>query len=201
MGTSNEHSIDVEDLFDAYDDEKEAEIHRYCSENNLDASDASDYSKAATSVLDYMPPVSYTEATTAVRIADAFKQNSNFFYPEVLSPDEKEEYNGDCGCEDNDSDYGIKDLWKKATGGNKDCPRGTAWIEPSRMLRAAQYIVKSVRPFKKGCYRQSEYAAFYAMNKLAECAVGNRGNVKMCARKYLHFRKEGIDEFRRKVYR
>jgi len=61
-----------------------------------------------------------------------------------------------------------------------------------------------IRPFIKGCYRLSDYAAYYAMNKLAECALEARKDKKdpkLCLKKYLKFRREGIEEFHNNVER
>lgn len=195
MTTKKEYSFDVEDIFDAHDNEKEGEIHSYCRENKLDVSNASDYSKAALAVLDYMPPVSRQEAETVVLIADTLTQNSNLSFLEMLSTSRDIMYNERCNCEDinnSGSDYGLFD---------KKCPKGTAEIKPSFWLNQAQKVDEKIKPFKKGCYGMTEYAAYYAMNKLAECAVKNLGNVKICAQKYLHFRREGIESFRREVSR
>jgi len=191
--------MNIDEIFESYEKKKEEEIRQYCRENGLDESKPFDYSKAAMAVLEYMPPVSSEEAVLIGEMLEDIKRYGNIKATDKPCSIETDRYNYSCQCESENNIESGCGIWDTVTGKDK-CPKGTVFIEPNSLLRGAGYKKSSkIQPFKKGCYGMMEYAAFYAMNKLAECAVMNLNNIEKCTSRYLEFRQDGVREFRKRV--
>lgn len=202
-----QNDINIEMIIQKYEKKKEEGIRNFCKANGLNENKAEDYAKAATSVLEYMPPVSPKEVEMLGLLAEGMSLIGDLKSESKPCPEKDDEYN--CrrdtteAIQSNQSEYGLF---------GKKCPKGTAYIKPNAYLNNAgnaleksdkyRRLKDSIKPFSEGCYGLTEYAAYYAMNKIAECAAWQllkKQPVTHCINKYLDFRQEGMRDFRQKT--
>jgi hypothetical protein len=192
-------------------DDPEELIKSYCAARGLDYDDASDYSRAALAALEYEKPGKNN------REASLYSNNN----PEVsLFVQRGDKYNKNMRTQTDErhirpeSDYsksgGVAEKIKKVvkagaevvSGKSKSCPDGKARIEPVWQLKAAAAFEKRIGDFQPGCYGEMEFAAYYAMNMIAQNAMkkpSDKEHIKSCLMKYMEFREEGRKAFFKKL--
>nr|HPI78819.1 hypothetical protein [bacterium] len=177
----------------------------------LDYDDASDYSRAALAALEYEKP----------REKDGkVSPYGNDNLEASLCVQCGGEYDNDMGTQTDErhirheSDYAksggvaekIKNVVKAGaeavSGKNKSCQAGKVWIAPVWQLKAAAAFEKRIGDFEPGCYGEMEFAAYYAMNMIAQNVMRkprDKEHIKGCLMKYMEFREEGRKVFFKKL--
>ncbi len=192
-------------------DDPEELIKSYCAARGLNYDDASDYSRAALAALEYEKPrekdrkVSpYSndnfEASLCVQCGDEYDKNMGTQTDERHILHESD-YTKSGGVAEKIKNV-VKAGAEAVSGKNKSCQAGKVWIAPVWQLKAAAAFEKRIGDFEPGCYGEMEFAAYYAMNTIAQNAMKkprDKEHIKGCLMKYMEFREEGRKVFFKKL--